>query len=204
MIVYYCIEDEISRAVARRLINEYCPFGTSSQELGKAHGGFGYIKKNLQKFYDLAQRCPVLIVTDLDRAACAPSLRNNWLRAAGIVEPLPDKMLFCIVQTEIESWLLADTSGIASFLGVSTARLAPNIEASISNSKEYLVNLAKQSSNADIRNDLTPGRTSEASTGMNYNYRLSQFVCNEWNPQTAATNSLSLRRAIDKLSSLRP
>lgn len=204
MMIFYCIEDELSRAVAERLIHECCPIGTNMQELGKTYGGFGYIKNNLPKFHRLAQRSPVFIITDLDRGMCAPSLRNSWLQAAKIAEPLPDNMLFCIAQTEIESWLLADTNGIATFLKISPGKLTANIETSVIDSKEYLVRMARGSSNADIRGDLTPALESTASTGLSYNFKLSQFVCNDWNPREAATNSLSLRRAIAKLSSLRP
>lgn len=204
MNIFYCIEDEISRAVAERLINICCPAGTSKQELGKVYGGSGHIKKNLQKFHNLAQTQPVFIITDLDQAECAPSLRKQWLDAEKIPEPLPERMLFCVVQTEIESWLLADRDGISSFLGVSPARLASNIEMSILDSKEYLVSLAQRSSVADIRKDLAPARRNNASTGINYNYRLSQFAENQWNPRAAAENSLSLHRAINKLSSLMP
>lgn len=202
MTIYYCIEDELSRAVAERLIRQFCPPGTVIQELGKAIGGFGYIKKNLQKFHSLAQRYPVLIITDLDRALCAPSLKRNWLSAASIFEPLPDKMLFCVAQTEIESWLLADTNGISTFLKISAAKLAHNIETSVIDSKEYLVRLAIDSGDSNIRNDLTPLPRSTAPTGMNYNHKLSQFVFNDWNPIEAAANSSSLHRAISKLSSL--
>ncbi|WP_353628038.1 hypothetical protein ABM428_00105 [Sulfitobacter sp. TCYB15] len=204
MNVFYCIEDVLSRAVAQRLILECCPAGTSSQELGKVYGGFGYIKKNLSKFHNLAQRSPVLIITDLDNAECPPSLRKNWLDSAKIREPLPDNMLFCIARTEIESWLLADTVGIGSFLKVSAARLRPDIEMTVLNAKEYLVELAKASSNAGIRNDLTPSARSDAATGVNYNYSLSNFVSTSWRPHDAAENSVSLNRAITKLSLLMP
>ena len=202
MTVFYCIEDELSRAVAQRLILECCPAGTRTQELGKAYGGFGYIKKNLSKFRKLAQRSPVLIITDLDHAECPPSLRKSWLDSSKIPEPLPDNMMFCIAQTEIESWLLADTEGISSFLKVSTARLEPNIELSVLDSKEYLVALAAGSTNASIRDDLTPDAKSDAATGINYNYRLSQFVSNGWSTRGAAGQSVSLNRAIAKLSAL--
>lgn len=204
MTVFYCVEDELSRAVAQRLITECCPKGTNTQELGKIYGGFGYIKNNLSKFYSLSQRSPVLIVTDLDNGECPPSLRKNWLDSAKIREPLPDSMLFCIAQAEIESWLLADSDGIGALLGISTARLKPDIEKTVPNSKEYLVELAGGSSNAGVRNDLTPGAKSTAATGINYNYRLSQFASNDWRPHDAAENSVSLNRAITKLSLLIP
>lgn len=202
MIIYYCIEDVLSRAVAERLIHECCPTGTIKQELGKAYSGFGYIKNNLKKYHNLAQNSPVLIITDLDQISCPPELRNNWLVSAKISEPIPKNMLFCIAQSEIESWLLADTNGIAEFLKISPAKLAANIETSVRSAKEYLVNLARSSSNADIRNDLTPSHKSAAPIGLNYNFRLSQFVSNDWDPREAAENSLCLSRTIAKLLSL--
>lgn len=202
MTIFYCIEDELSRAVAERLIRQFCPPGTSIVELGKAYGGFGYIKSNLRKFHTLAQRSPVLIITDLDREQCAPSLRSKWMSASGISEPLPDKMLFCIAQTEIESWLLADTVGLAAFLSVSPAKLAHNIETSILDAKEYLVELVKGSTDATIRRDLTPSVKSTSATGLSYNYRLCQFAASDWDPDEAAKNSASLCRAISKLASL--
>lgn len=204
MNVFYCIEDELSRAVALRLVTECCPPETSAHELGKVYGGFGYIKKNLNKFHNLAQRSPVLIITDLDNCECPPSLRRNWLASAKIREPLPENMLLCIAQTEIESWLLADTDNISAFLRVSRARLRPDIEKTVLNSKEYLVDLARTSSSAAVRNDLTPSANSAAATGINYNYRLSQFASNEWCPYVAAGNSASLNRAITRLSLLTP
>ena len=202
MTIYYCIEDELSRAVAERLIDDYCPSGTIATELGQAHGGFGYIKKNLRKFRDLSLRCPVLILVDLDRGLCAPSLRSSWLTSENILEPLPAGMIFCIAQTEIESWLLADTDGISSFLKVSPAKFRHNIEMSVVDCKEYLVELAKGSPNTEVRNDLSPSPKSMAATGINYNFKLSQFVVDVWDPQRAAENSLSLKRAISKLSAL--
>ncbi|MCG6122225.1 MAG: hypothetical protein MEP57_05895 [Microvirga sp.] len=202
MTVFYCIEDALSRAVAERLIRECCPTNTTSTELGKVYGGFGYIKKNLQKFHKLAQRSPVLIITDLDRNPCAPSLRRKWLDSANIREPLPDKMLFCIAHSEIESWLLADTNGVADFLRISPDKLKHDIESNIVDSKEYLVNLAKNSASSEIRNDIAPSLRSGAATGINYNFRLCNFVENDWSLEAAARNSRSLNRAVTKLSSL--
>ncbi len=201
MTIFYCIEDDLSRSVAEVIIQLCCP-GASMQEVGRAYGGYGYIRSNLRKFHNLAQRSPVFIITDLDRETCAPSLRKKWLKASNVSEPLPGNMIFCVAQTEIESWILADRNGIAAFLKISPAKISDNIENSIVDAKEYLVKLAKGSSSRDIRDDLTPVVESGAPTGLKYNFRLSEFVRNDWNPEEAAKNSSSLRRAITKLSSL--
>lgn len=204
MIIYYSVEDELSGAVAERLIREFCPHCTGTVRLGKAHPGSGYIKNNLRRFYDLSHKSPVLILTDLDRVACPPALRSSWLKDATISEPLPSNMLFCVVQTEIESWLLADSNGIAGLLQVSPAKLSRNIEKGVLDAKEYLVQLARASSSAQIRRELAPAPKSQALIGLSYNYRLSTFVGELWNPSEAANYSLSLRRAVNKLSSLKP
>lgn len=124
------------------------------------------------------------------------------MEAAGIIEPLPAKMLFCVARTEIESWLLADTAGISSLLEISPAKMVSNVEMDIVDSKEYLVNLAKNSKNRLIRQELVPEPKSSASTGLSYNDRLSDFASNHWSPEDAKDNSISLKRAITKLTAL--
>jgi hypothetical protein len=200
MTVFYCIEDEVSRSVAERLILEFCPNGTQFQELGKAYGGYGYIKANLRKFVDLSQRSPVLVITDLDRAACAPSLRTNWFQSAGLPQDLPNDFLFCIAKTEIESWLMADINGMAELLEISAALISRELEHTVQDAKEHLVGLAKRSRSSKVRKDYTPSSKSKANTGINYNYLLANFAAKDWNPLEAANNSVSLSRAIDRLS----
>lgn len=204
MNIYFCIEDQLSRSVAERLISDFCPPNTTSQELGKAFGGYGHIKANLHKYHNLSSRAPVFIVTDLDRFECPPSLRRSWLNQANIAEPLPENMLFCVAKTEIESWLLADTLGICDLLQISGAKLSKDIENSVIDAKEYLVRLAKVSRNSNVKKDLVPLAKSSAATGINYNFRLSEFVKSSWNPHRAAENNASLRRAIQKLGQLTP
>ena len=105
-----------------------------------------------------------------------------------------------MAKTEIESWLLADTKGAAGFLGISSAKMAHNIEDEIVDTKEYLVSLAKDSRDNSIKSDLTPEKTSSAATGMGYNYRLRVFVESHWNPFDAREKSVTLDRAMKKLA----
>lgn len=198
--IFYCVEDALSRSVAEKLIDVYCPQGIVTSELGGVFGGYGAIKRKFSNYYDLSRRSYVFIITDLDRAECAPSLRTDWLVSAGISEPLPERMLFCIAQREIESWLMADTTGISKLLHISAARINNDVENAIIDAKEYLVHLARSSGSAAIRSGLLPARGSAASTGLNYNHILMDFVRSEWNPEAASENSISLRRAINKLS----
>jgi hypothetical protein len=68
---------------------------------------------------------------------CPPEVPVAWL---------PDrcsKMLLRAVVREIESWLLADASGISRFLGVSVS-LVPRDPESLKDPKQSLVNLARR------------------------------------------------------------
>jgi hypothetical protein len=200
MTIFFCVEDELSRAVAEKLIVECCTPGIGAKELGSAYGGYGYIRKNLAKFYQLSERSPVLVITDLDRQECAPSLRRNWLASAGIGEPMRANMIFCVAKTEIESWILADTEGVSNFLAISRAKLKAGIEDNVLDAKEYIINLAKYSKDVSIKKDLMPERGSKAATGLGYNARIKSFVEGAWNPSEARANSASLNRAMSRLS----
>ena len=203
MSVFFAVEDQLSGSVVERLIKECFGNDVATRELGKPAGGFGFIKKNLKKYVDLAQRERVIVLTDLDRTDCAPTLRADWLHSQKISEPLPDRMAFCIAVREVEAWLLSDRTSFAKFLGVSPSRIAPNIEEKIVYPKKYLLDLARRAGKSDIKRDLLPLPRSEASVGIAYNFRLSGFARERWNPDRAADNSDSLYRAIERIRKIK-
>jgi hypothetical protein len=201
MTVFYCGEDAISRAVAQRLIADFTGFDAS--QLGGVQGGWTSIKKKFRNFYNLSRRSPVFITIDLDRHPCPPSLRSKWLSDSGLAEPLPHMMLFCIAQTEIESWLMADRDGIADFLGIKSVKIGNDIENAVADPKKHLVQLVRRSSNKSVKVDILPASGSKSTTGPGYNDRLSEFARTRWQPLVAALESRSLDRAIKKLQALR-
>lgn len=200
MTIHYCGEDIVSRTVAERLIADFT--NLSGNQLGGVQGGWTSIKANFKKYCDLSRHSPVLVTIDLDRNACPPSLRRRWLSDAKVVEPLPEFMLFCIAQREIESWLLADHDGIAEFLGIGSRMIDRDIENDVLDPKEYLVRLVQRSSRRTVKIDMLPAAGSLSKTGLGYNDRLSEFAKTSWQPLVAAANSRSLDRAIKKLQSL--
>lgn len=203
MTVFFAVEDELSRAVIKRLISDYISKETPTCELGKKHGGFGHIKKNLKKYADLSAHGRVVVITDLDDNECPPSLRSKWLSDSGIQDPLPDNMAFCIAVREIESWLLSDRMNFSEFLGINVPAIDRDVEENVENPKEYIVRLAQKSRNRSVKEDIIPPRTSPAIVGLSYNFRLSSFVTSTWNPSEASSRSTSLRRAIEKIKNLR-
>lgn len=198
--MYYCAEDELSRAVARRLA-DYCGPYPFINEMGAAEGGWAPLRSRLPQYAALARHYPVLILTDLDRAQCPPTLRQSWLEAAGIREPLPPKMVFCIARREVESWLLADREGLCSFLQSPSARmlLAPE---EFGDPKGEVIEIARRSRSRDVREAITP-RYEGARVGLGYNSLLSEFVRERWAILAAHNESTTLARAVARLTAVK-
>ena len=96
---------------------------------------------------------------------------------------------------------MADAASLASFLRVPAARIPADPE-SIPNPKQEVVNLARQSRLAAIREDMVPREGSGCPIGPAYSSRLIEFVSHLWQPQVAAKRSESLKRAIERLTEL--
>lgn len=116
--IFTATEDTLSSAVAGRLVEEFGGGRFLVSELANT-GGFGWLKKRLPEFVGLSKRCPVLVVTDLDRKSCAPELARSWLGG----QCKPDGLIFRIAVREIETWVMADRSGFSDFSGIPSARV---------------------------------------------------------------------------------
>ncbi len=142
-----------------------------------------------------------LVLVDLDdEFECAPSLRAEWL-------PNPaEHMYLRVAVREIESWLLADSAGIAAFLSVPVRRVPRTVD-DLDNPKHTLIELARSSRSRAIREDMVPRPGSGASIGPAYTSRMSEFVGKQgrgrWQPTSAAQVSPSLSRCILALTELR-
>jgi len=200
MNIYFAVEDRLSGAVIERLVAECLGPDIYQRELGSRQGGNKFIRSQLPKYLELALREIVLVLTDLDKTECAPSLRAQWLNSARATVPLPDNFIFCIAVREVEAWLLADRAGLANFLGINPNVIGRNIEVDVVDPKEYLLNLARRSRVRAIKDGLLPGPGNDAVIGLGYNTLLTQFVRDKWNPQVAAGENASLQRAMDRIS----
>lgn len=189
------VEDQISEAVTAKIIRQVCGDGVSLQVI--VGHGYGGLKKRMPAFRSIAKNYPVWLLTDLDRITCPSVLLSNWTGGA----VLPMNFCFRIAVREIESWLLADREAIATFLGVSAAKISRDPEA-INDPKEYLVNLARKAKKRHIRSELVPKKGTTASQGFGYNLILCEFVTENWSPERASHSSSSLAKAITRLSEL--
>lgn len=193
----YCAvasEDELSEIVAEKLVRECVADGEVAIRLRK--GGNGYLRTNLDKFRQISNRMPLLLLTDLDTFPCASALLDSWL--AGVA--IPDQFKFRVCVREIEAWLMADRQNFANLLEVPINRV-PASPDELADPKRTLLQLARQGSRA-IRSDLLVQRGAVASQGLGYNRRLADFVTTQWNLVDAAANSNSLSRAVGRLQEL--
>jgi hypothetical protein len=191
--IHLATEDELSECVGRRLIDEIG--GEIVVDLSFRKGGNGYLRTNLDKFCQIARRHPLMLITDLDSARCAPTLIREWSANSA----MPGQLLFRVAVREIESWLLADRTAIAKLLGKKAKlKQSPDL---LLDPKATLLRLALGAPK-EIRNDLVKEQGAIASQGLGYNDRLCDFVRTEWSPERASNNSDSLHRARASLISL--
>lgn len=192
-------EDPVTRAIIKRLINDYRP----DIELGTEYPVRGSdIKRQAILFNKLdAQTC---ILTDQDNAVCPPIMIRDWFGDA-LINRL---MLFRVATTEAEVWLMADRDGFAGWLGIDAVlipqptkvgRLGNYIELPFPMKPSLFLmrELASHSTHEDVKKDLTPKEY--AKKGPAYNSTLIPFISDHWNPQKARKNSTSLDKAINRL-----
>jgi hypothetical protein len=191
------VEGAVDEAVVRQVIEH------SGLSVGRVFGGSGkqYLLGRLPNYNQAARHARWLAVVDLDQdAECAPEFVEKELP-----EPSVHMQLRVAVRA-IEAWLMADRESLASYLRVSPNRI-PTDPDTEPDPKTTLLNLARRSRSASIREDMVPREGSGARVGRGYVGRLAQFVqpgrADSWKPGVAALHSDSLRRCIEALQAWR-
>lgn len=133
---------------------------------------------------------PWFVLRDLDHdAACAPSL---------IAAKLPNRsplMFFRIAVRALEAWLIADSEGMAEFLGVSVANFPDDPDRS-DDPKAVVLRAAAKSAR---KTAMLPASRVRARVGPTYVPELISFITNHWSIDRAIERSDSLRRCIGAL-----
>ena len=193
MPVALAIEDDLSKAIGKRLLAELPTPVVPNLILQK--GGFGYLKSRMNSWRELSQRQIVLVLTDLDRVACPVALSADWLGKT----PRPANLLLRIAVREVESWVLADHVAMRQLIG-SKGPLPPQPD-DLPDPKQHFLKLAKLAPRP-IRQDLVKESGAVASQGMGYNACLTAWVQSDWNPERASERSPSLARTRRRLKEL--
>lgn len=194
--IHLAVEDPVSEFVLKVMLQQ----SGRNYAIGSCFGrsGFGYLKKSINGFNNAAKGTPFLILTDLDQTDCPPLLINEWLSA-----PKHNNLLLRIAVREVESWLLADRSAFAVFLGIRD-ELIPREPDELNDPKRLLVALASKSRKRKIRDAIVPTSGSTARIGPDYNSTLISYVLNNWNVREALKHSQSLNRAFTAITTFKP
>jgi hypothetical protein len=186
-IIYALVEGDLDATVARRVIAH--AGGVTGTVYGKK--GVNYIKNRIDSFNESARGIPILTLVDLMDTdfGCPVEARDAWLPNRN------EGMILRFVVREIESWLLADRSGMARFLRIRRSAVSYHPE-NLVDPKRTLVELARTSHSASLRKDLVPNDPSQNAQGKGYTSRVQDFVRKTWDIEAAAENAGSLRRCI--------
>ena len=193
--LYIATEDALSEAVAERLIREADQRLCVAVRMGRR--GNGYLKQKFAALLKTAKSVPVLMLTDLDRIDCPPTLVDSW-RGQNV---LPEGLIFRVVVREIEAWLLADRKGFARFSGTPLDKVPLKPETLI-DPKQELLNLVRKYGKRELKNAILPGQNSSAKVGLGYNHTLVRFISAVWSVEKAAENAESLARAYRRIREL--
>jgi len=192
--IHIAVEDSLSESVLRKILA--CSGRGYAVGSCFERGGFGYLKKNISGFNKAARGTPFLMLTDLDRGECAPTMIRKWL-------PIHPNLLFRVAVREIESWILASRSCVAEFLMISQEMIPANTD-EIDDPKQLLVELARKSRRRNLREAIAPRRGSTAKVGPDYNGTLILFVEQFWTIDEAVKNSPSLRKTVNRIRNFQP
>lgn len=142
---------------------------------------------------------PWLVLRDLDTDSCPLTV----LGQIGINRVSFPNLILRICIRSIESWLIADRTGLAHFLGIRVGQVVDDPEA-LGDPKAELVRLARLSRRRDLREGLVPRVGSGRKIGPEYNALLRMYVADVWSVERAAKASDSLLRAVTRVREFAP
>ena len=193
--IYIATEDILSETVAERLVHE------STRNLQIAvrvrRNGNAYLKSKFPELLKTSAKIPVFLITGLDNIQCPVELIKNWTQNT----PAPPGMIMRVAVREVESWILADRDGFSGYTGIPVEKMALNPDA-LSDPKRVRLNLVKRYARKRIKESLLPSKSSSSKIGWEYIAVLCQFARDVWSVDRAVRHSVSLRRAVNRLSSL--
>lgn len=188
------VEDRLSGAVAERIVSVAKPERRTVLPTVPM-GGIEKIRAQMPKYLTASHVVPHLVLVDLDKIACPPTLLKAWQL------PVPGaKLLFRVAVRETEAWVLADRKGFADFAGIPVSKVpqSPELER---DPKQTLINLVRRSKKKRLVAEMVPAQGSRVSIGPLYNELLCEFVRTTWNLEAACCNAPSLAKALVRLRS---
>lgn len=181
------VEGDTDRPVAHKLAQD-AGFDLSAKDVIDS-GGKSQLDLRVHGYNRAARGSPWFVLRDLDSdERCAGRV------VADLIGRPARWMSFRLAIREVESWLLADQEAIAEFLGIDPRQVPTDPDAE-ANPKQALVDLARRSPSASLRQGMVPRPGEARSVGPLYAFNVIQFGTSTWDVGRAAQRSDSLRRA---------
>ena len=205
MNVYTAGEDNVTKAIIRKILAELKPEICITKEFLERGSK---LKNSMDKFVNLSRNSYLILLTDLDSSDCAPQVVNDFLSDIS----KPDYFIFNVAVQEAESWLMSDREGFAKYFKVDInkvpqikhyRRQEPVIKELGFQYKPSLYMLREiipHSRSSKIRNQLKLEPNLKKS--KEYNSAILPFIINCWNIHNAKSNSTSLEKMLNRISSL--
>jgi len=198
MIIHAIAEGHMETIVAARLIH-FCGHaqGTVYDQRGCAN-----VRKKAANFHHLAtERAGVLVLTDF-RDAQTPCVTAALQEYIWNRLPNPPRSFLCsFAVNELESWLLADSQGLANFFGIAVSKM-PRQPENEALPKRVLVNLARTSRKTRIRGGIAPPPGHKGAVGPDYMSLMRQFIEDFWDIESAMRQASSLEHCVRRLRAL--
>ncbi|MFE8047574.1 DUF4276 family protein [Brenneria goodwinii] len=188
-------EDVLSESIISKILSNAGKFKIV-MSLGKQ--GCGYLINKLNNFNNLAKTCVVLVVIDLDNNKSHDEYIEKITKS---ISKIDKNLVFSVPIKEVESWILADKSGLSKFLNISENKIDRDPD-TVADPKEKIIYLAKNCKNRSAKNGIPPKPKEISKVGLSYNTVLVDFVNNHWSIERASNNSPSLRRTLELVDSI--
>lgn len=193
--VTLAVEDVVAEALVHRIIVEEALPLQIEQTLQQK--GITYLRSRAQSLNRAAfGGIKSIMLADADSPACPVGLAAAWF---------PDgkhpNLAFRFAVREAESWIVADATGLAQFLGISISRVPLEPDA-LHDPKRAIVDLARRSPRRELRSLIAPANQSIVQVGPGYNACMTRFIRSGWSAGRAATGSPSLAQFMVRLARL--
>lgn len=190
--VYVVGEDDACCALAKKILQQL-ELGDPRYEINTY--GYGNFVKEIEGMNNVAANAMhVFMLADGDQGLCIVEQVRRWMPA----HPA-DRFILRLAVREAESWVLADREGFSRFAQVSQD-IIPREPDKIENSKQHLLSIVRKGKSRLLKDEMLPGKRSNAPVGLGYNDHLKAFIREEWCLERAIQNSPSLARAIPRLT----
>lgn len=157
--------------------------------------GKANLDRDLHKYYEAARREAWVVFRDTD-SECPVTLSA---RLGSSFNDHGRNFRLRLAHSMTEAWLLSDREAFSRFFRVREGRI-PRDPEQVADAKELVLSLCAQSSSRRVREAMVRGN---GEVGALYVSTLNQFATTEWRAQEAIPNSESLRRAAERIATLR-